>query len=89
MDTHQDSFLDIELESTKKVSLTRIKRLGNTQKEVFLGWESAYPQEGQGYTFYLDNGRVLRTSPVVKINENPGIVEIETVNSAYHIEYLE
>jgi hypothetical protein len=88
MDTHKKDLTNTELKIPRRISLTRIQGFKNENNGVVVGWEHDCPQKGESYTIYLDGGKVLKTSAVVSMSENPGVLELETVNSIYHVEYL-
>jgi hypothetical protein len=73
---------------TRKVFLKRSELSGKGRPKAMIGWELGPPRRGARYTVSLENGMVLRTSPVEEIHEGEGIVTVKTANSIYTLEYL-
>lgn len=89
MDICKAKLMDTESGFSRRVSLTRKGDPANGNNEAVIGWEYCRPQQGERYAVYLQDEKVLRTSPVVNLKECLSGIEIETVNSTYHIEYLD
>jgi hypothetical protein len=73
---------------SQKISLTKVDSVGRDSKGAVVGWESSPPREGERYTVYLGNGRILRTSTVEDVKDNLGAFLVKTANSIYRVEYL-
>ncbi len=73
---------------SQKISLTKIDSVGRDARGAVVGWESAPPREGERYTVYLGNGRLLRTSTVEDVRDTLGAFLVKTANSIYRVEYL-
>lgn len=74
--------------ATRKVFLRRSDISGKGRPKAMIGWELGAPRKGKRYTVNLENGMVLRTSPVEEIQDREGVLTVKTVNSTYAIEYL-
>ncbi len=73
---------------TRKVFLRKSDISGKGRPKAMIGWELGAPRKGKRYTVNLENGMVLRTSPVQEIQEREGALTVRTANSTYSIEYL-
>ncbi len=73
----------------RRVRLQRIVQSGTeefvTLGTPFEGLEPLKPRAGQEYLLFEDSGKVVRTSPVVRLHEG----FIETQNSFYKLTVLE
>ena len=49
------------------------------------GLVAALPNEGEALQLFLENGRVMRTSPVTHIEQDGSEVVVDTQNSRYHL----
>lgn len=49
------------------------------------GFVMTLPQEGESLQMFLENGRVMRTSPVTHIEDDGSEVIVDTQNSRYHL----
>jgi hypothetical protein len=49
------------------------------------GVVAALPDEGESLQMFLENGRIMRTSPVTRIEEDGTEVVVDTQNSRYHL----
>ncbi len=74
--------------ATRKLSFTKIDKVGADKKECLIGWEYEPPQEGKSYNIFLGNKKVLRTSPVREVTENVHSIIVKTTNSMYRLKYL-
>ena len=72
----------------RKLSCKKIKREGMGKKEELIGWEHEAPQRGKSYIIYLENGKMLKTSPVEDVIENFHAIIVKTTNSIYQVKYL-
>src|SRR5688572_6704931 len=48
------------------------------------GMVAALPHEGESLQMFLENGRVMRTSPVTHIEQDGTELVVDTQNSRYH-----
>lgn len=49
------------------------------------GFVTTAPHEGESLQMFLDNGRIMRTSPVTHIEEDGAELVVDTQNSRYHL----
>ena len=49
------------------------------------GFVMTLPHEGESLQMFLDNGRVMRTSPVTHIEDDGAELIVDTLNSRYHV----
>lgn len=49
------------------------------------GIVTVLPHEGESLQMFLDNGRVMRTSPVKHIEDDGDELIVDTQNSRYHL----
>lgn len=73
----------------RKISFSRAEFKDESEQESVIAWEYSPPSLGERYLVYLGKGRLLRTSPVRKIQEFHGVLWIETANSTYRVKYMD
>lgn len=73
----------------RKISFSRAEHPGESEQDSVVAWEYSPPILGERYLVYLGKGRLLRTSPVKRIQESHGILWIETANSTYRVKYMD
>ena len=49
------------------------------------GMLMALPNEGESLQMFLENGRMMRTSPVTHIEQDGAELVVDTQNSRYHL----
>jgi hypothetical protein len=75
-------------DNLRKVVLTRVQSVGAGHGGRVTGWEYAPPKRYERYAVKLTNETVFKTSSVLEIEEEQGVLLIKTANSSYEIKYM-